>query len=445
MKISYAFFFQKALQIQSNKRSFSALTTGVAGILSKASSLLVQIITIPLLTSYLGKEQFGILLTFISVTLFLGVSDLGLGINLQNKLPVLEANQQNDEARDLISASFLIMSVFCVFIIIIFLGLYYFIDFFDFLKFRKDATNYTIVPIIVVCFSLTMPFLLINKAYAAKFKGYINEVFSSISFILILFLLWCAVNYKWEIIFIALIYQGIPLIMAIISFIYFFALYKELSINFKNVSKKFFANTFRESVKYLLIPFSIMLINAPDSFFIAKFIGVEEVVTYNIVLRFVYLFTFPVILLVNPYLYSYNDAFAKNDILWIKKMNKNIILTLSGICILFFTILFFFGIDIIRLWVGKATIISHELLLVAGMYIIFTIFNSFFSIIANTSPYLSLFIRILPFSAITSLIFKFILLQFYPTIESIFLGTMISMICIFFIPLSIRIKIQLYG
>jgi O-antigen/teichoic acid export membrane protein len=426
-------------KILSDIKNTSVIYTGLAGLMAKSAGFLLQIVSIPLLSAYLGKEDFGTLLTVLSVTLFLNISDIGLGMNLQNRLPYYENTGFRKEGILLFMQSF-IATAFISSLLFIILTLVIL-----FTTFKNSSPNGIYIYIIVSsCFCLFMPFSLINKYYSVKLKAYIPELFNTISSITITVALFFVVKYKASIGVIAFVYQGTPLVIVIISFWYFFFIYK---IKFFEVIKFNFIelkNVLKESFKYMVIPISVMLISAPDSFIIMKFVNSGEVVTYNILLRFAYFFIFPVTMFINPLLPSMNSAIVNKDFDWIKKKIYYILILLLILSFVYSILILLCGNIIIHLWLGNFVSFGIDTWIVVIIYILYSILNALISVISLTSILNEELIKVYFKAAIITTCTKIIFLYFYKNIGGFLVVSIVTMSLFFILPIIFKIKKKIY-
>ena len=94
-----------------------AMSAG-AGILQKFVSVSIGFISVPLVLRYLGAEQFGIWMAFMSFVGFLQFSDFGLGIGLQNHLTACDGTDDRLRPRCLISSTLAVMVCVAVLLVL---------------------------------------------------------------------------------------------------------------------------------------------------------------------------------------------------------------------------------------------------------------------------------------------------------------------------------------
>lgn len=419
-----------------DKKYLAIFWAGTSSIVSKFSSLILQLVSIPILTQYLGKEKYGLLLIILSFTLFINISDLGLGMNLQLQLPKLIEEKKDREIITVFFSSVLIMTILSFTLLILF---YFFLNggYLDYLFKKKYLVEYKTVKIVFVCYCISLPFSMINRLYSVYLKTFISELFSSISFILTLLFIILLVKFKLSINYIAFVFQGTPMFMSVLSFIYFFIIKNELLKQKPILSFKQLKNTVKASIKYLLIPISIIFVNAPDSILIGKFLEYKDVTTYTLLLRLTNLLTFPIVLFINPLLPSINYAIAQENYKWMGKIFKQVFIFIIIACIFCTLILLLFGNAIIGYMIPSLSV-SNSMLFCILIYINYTLIHSLISVIGNSSSFIGLFLKLLPWACILTLILKILFLFMFQKLQYIFLGTVLPIVAILHIPIVIN-------
>lgn len=128
---------------------------------------------------------------------------------------------------------------------------------------------------------------------------------------------------------------------------------------------------------FFVIQIAVLLIFQTDNLIIAHYLGASQVTPYSVAWRLFSYTTF-LQLLIFPSLWpAYAEAFARKDIVWIKRtLGINLTLSISS-TVLLVTLLIFFGEQFIEIWAGNEAVPPFSLLIWMGVWsIIFAIMSS---------------------------------------------------------------------
>src|SRR5438128_427667 len=104
-----------------DRRIQRARWTAVAGTASRAISILVKLVSIPLSLTLLGAEGYGIWLTLVALMAWMGLADLGAPAGLYNSLTQALSRNDTIEARGLVSSAFFTLLVLCLLATLVYL------------------------------------------------------------------------------------------------------------------------------------------------------------------------------------------------------------------------------------------------------------------------------------------------------------------------------------
>jgi len=399
-------------------------------------------ISIPLFLKYLGNRDYGIWMTIFSIVGWINTFDLGIGNGLKNKLTENYTKKNYKEVREYIITGYISLSFLALlFWLIGCLGIYFF-NFSQGLNINYYSENYLKL-LFFITYSLTLFNFIVkiyNVLYLAVHNSYISNLCTllfQVIFIIILVLL-NKLN-KISILTIVFVYPGFTLLLGVIFTILFFRKYKNLRpklIDFKKEKIKMINNL---GLYFFIIQISILIIMTTDNMIIMRYLGAEEVATYNIVSKL-----FQAILLIEalisaPMWSLFVDAYIKNDKSWIiniyKKLNLLFLVAILGV-----TIAIFIAPLLIKIWIGKELVLPKYLILFWGIFIINRIWGDIYCIFTNATNKIKLQMWLLILGAVINIPLSIYLLKYLNLGSSgVILATNISLL-----PISIIIPIQVY-
>ncbi len=414
------------------------MITALSIIGSKGISLLIQLISIPLTYNYLGEERFGLAMTVLSFTMLLTFSDMGLGLGLMNKVAEYDIAENKESLKKAISSTFFLLTFIATFLAISSYFVLLFADWAAVFKITNDATiaeaDLSIL-IFALSFIISLPFSIIIKLQAGFQEGYYNNLWDVGGNLLSLILLILFVNMKKGVPSIIFALYGAKSLSIVCNFIYHFVFVRrEFLPSIKDFDFEVCKSLGRDGLQHFAIQLMTILIINTDTIIIAHYKGAESVAAYAIGYRLVSILYLPIMAIIGPAWPAYNDAFAQNDLDWIRRTLKKYFHLVIGYSTIAFVLFLLFCNPIIRLWINQHVQLNFSLVLVFGMYIIYFCFHIFFSTILNTPVYIKQFIKVYSLSAILVLIAKLFVANNFTEIYPILLCTIIGGFILYFLP-----------
>jgi O-antigen/teichoic acid export membrane protein len=132
-----------------------------------------------------------------------------------------------------------------------------------------------------------------------------------------------------------------------------------------------------QGLQFFLIQISALVLFSTDNLIITKLFSPEDVVPYSIAFKIFSIAMIGFGILLTPYWAVYNEAYAKNNIAWIKQTNKKIIslwlITVSGILLMLV-----FSDYVYKYWIGNTIEIPFMQSLLMAIFVSVHTFNSIF-------------------------------------------------------------------
>ncbi len=345
-------------------RSIKAKKNIVSSILIKGINILVNFFYVPLLLDYLGQEEYGVWLTISSVVIWFGFFDIGLGHGLRNKLSVALANKDLILAKKYISTTYAVLLIVAVSLSLLFssvAGLFDWNTIFN--TVAIDADKLLVVVLIVFnAFFLRFVFQIIGVVLLADQRPAVNNLFGLITNVTTLVIIIILMYYSkaGTLVEFSFILSVIPLIVFLIASVLLFnSTYKHISPAFKSIEFSLTRDLLGLGVKFFIIHMADIVMYTSTNFLISSFINPGEVVVYNIAYKLFSVSTMLFTIVLTPMWSAITDAYAKNDLDWIKrsigKIQKLGFLMSFGVIILLFLSSFVYS-----LWIDDRVDIPFE-------------------------------------------------------------------------------------
>lgn len=346
----------------------------------KIISVVLSLISAPLILKCLGDEKYGTWATVLSLISWIYYCDLGIGNGLRNKLASSIAEEDFYSSKKYLGTAYTL--IFRIsFIVLIFSVA--FLSFFDIGKWFgiNDVDENIQVCIIVAIFFACINFVLslINNILFAMHRASLVSLFSCISQILfVLLLLLYSITGISTLIMMALGEGGVQLLKNVIATIIVFKKYPELKFSFSDYDRKYMGGILSFGLQIFLVQIAALVLNSTDNIVITKLFGSAAVTPYDVCFKYFNIIQTMYVALITPLLSAYTAAKTLDDYAWISKsLRKN-----GALFVLFFVGTVFAGImfePICEVWLHKKLYFENGLIICTCIYFILLMFSHIFS------------------------------------------------------------------
>lgn len=324
-RIPWQSFDVSSDQGRTSERYRRALLTTCANVLSKALSLLVLVVSVPLTLSYLGNERFGIWMTISSFATLFAFLDLGIGNGLLNLVAKTAATGGHDRLRQVVSNGLLALVIAGILVgtalltassVLPWQSLIRVADPSSIEEIRSAANTFALI------FALSLPLLGLQRVFLGLQEGFLVHVASALAQIISLIL----------VVILAANQAGIPqLIVATYGVQSLAPLILLPLLQRRGLMGRPGLGPFRSDALHLLRTGSLFFVLqlgavvawGSDSLIISSMLGASEVATLAIISRLFQLVTQPLAMFSTPLWSGYADAAARNDSRYIRQTLKN--------------------------------------------------------------------------------------------------------------------------
>ena len=423
--------------------------TGIATLVSKLITALVQLISIPLAVKYLGVGVFGIVMTIVNTVTTLALADLGLGFGIQTLLPSSVSKQDTNEINKIISnAFFMLVFSASTFLFVFFIINNKEIDWVDLLGLNTSMSAVTlrrIITVVVVSFLVGLPFVMVQRIYSVYQEGYYNEIWSGVAKLSSLFILWLAIMYDWKSSGVVFAFFSIDYIFVVLSFIILFSFVKPyLHVSVHYFDKKTIITLTKSGMFFFVLQAASILVNLVDSFLILKYVDANSSALYAISMRVITLMALPIQVFSLSTLSAYNDAFVNQEFGWIKRTLRTYFKMTAVISIILAILFLTFSNMILHYWIGNELIYLSPLQnSIFALLLINTTLNAVISYISLSNFLYKFVFRVYPFVAILCICCKLMSVHFFGGCMEMILGiTIIIPTLLYYVPVLYKLKQQ---
>lgn len=418
---------------QANERYRKIALSSVAGGLSQTINYIIMLILVPLLLRYLGEEQYGLWLAINSMAAFAVFSDFGIGNGLINIVGKAHGLEDRELAKKSVSSAFATLSLVALVVLFVGIPLVYKINWASFFRItdsRTAAITNVAVAIYFLFFSANLVLSLTAKIRMAYQEAYINNIFLSITKILMLCGCITGVYTNQNFIYFVIVLAGAQSLAMVGNAILLFGKSRPwLTPSIKNVDRKTSVDLLKTGMFFYITGIAAVLSIQIDTLVIGRFLGAEAIPKYAIPLQLFMIAHSLLGFILIPIWPAYREALVKNDSAWVKKtFFRTIKLTFlvnTGPAL----ILLFFAPQIIMLWTGKQLDISFSLLLALATTTSISCLNGPIAMLLNGANILGIRAIITVIGALINITISIILVQKIGISGPVW-ATVISQLCI---------------
>jgi len=336
---------------------------------------------------FLGdKAVYGVWLTILSVLSWINYFDVGLGNGLRNKLAESLSNGNEDEAKEYVSTSYIILGFFVFVLMIIYSLISKFINWNRIFNINVVTENKLNIVLFILIIGYLLRFLLslIKSVSFANQDAVVPAVILFFSNLLVVSTLYIFQILGFNgLLNLSIIYSIIFVFVFLFANIYLYSKkYRDIVPNVKYYSKEKISNIFNLGIKFFIIQIAALIIFTTDNMIITQVLGPEYVTNYQILFKLFNVFLIASSVILTPLWSAFTDAYTKNDYNWMRNILKRLLKLMIPL-IISIIIVGYFSNDFIEIWLGENLDLSNSFIILMSIMIVLRIWSDIFSYISN--------------------------------------------------------------
>jgi len=351
-------------------------------ILIKGLSISISLLLVPLTLNYLTVYEFGVWLTLSSIFTWINYFDIGLGNGLRNRLTESIAAGDKKLGQIYISTTFFILSSIITIVFLLFIALQPYLNWAEILN--VDPLKVTDLNRVIILsfafFCINFLFKIIGIVYSAAQKPAITDLITLLgSFLSLIFIFILTKTTDGTLMNVALVFSAAPTLILFVAYpITFYGRFRDFKPKISAVKPYYAKDLMNLGMQFFILQISSLIIFGTSNIIISRILGPEEVAPYNIAFKYFSIATMVFNIIITPMWSASTDAFAKDDLLWIKKSMK-VMLKVSILSSVGVAILILSANTAYRLWIGTTIIVPFKLTFWMGIYTIVVLWSTCFS------------------------------------------------------------------
>jgi len=344
----------------SDGRSIKMYKNTAAMILIKGISILISLLSAPIMLHHVNRADYGILLTLTSVVSWIGCMDIGLGNGLRNTIPGMLARGDVYAAKKAVSSSYAALALYIALLIGAFLLICPHIDWLNVLNSpTSDASEIrNLARVVFIAFCVQFLLGLIYSILFAfqmpalqSFLTFSSQIFTFIALVIQVYVF--KVSSVFQIGAVNCLMP--PCVLLLGSIVLFNTKLKDVAPSFKLIELKSVSNILSLGVKFFVLQVITIILFQANNIIITRVVGPESVVEYSMAFKYISVLTMVFNIIITPIWSATTDAYVRSDFTWIRKTLK----VSKKICYLTITIgliMTIFSKFAYSLWLGNSSI-----------------------------------------------------------------------------------------
>ena len=352
----------------------------------KAVNAAISFVVVPLYLALLTDISFGIWLTVSAVISWINFFDLGMGNGLRNRFAEARARGDEKLAQVYVSTTYFAVGAVALGIAVLFFIADIFVDWSQVFAAPASLTDEvnTMVMVLVVLFLPQFVLQLVKMVITADQRPALANLMNTIVNVLQLVAIYVLVEKEMNsLVKLSIAMGSINLIVPLVAnFLFYRGKYSDYAPYWKSVEVKYARDLMGLGFTFFILQGAALVVFMTDNLIISRVLGPEEVPAYNISYRYFNLAAVFFGLVTTPFWSAFTEAFAKNDMPWIRKMFRRL-LGLWAMVSLVCVGMFFVAPMVYDLWIDDAVEIPQILDLAMMGWIVastgMSIFGTFLS------------------------------------------------------------------
>ena len=307
--------------------------------IAKAMTIVVGIITIPLVYNYLDKYQYGVFVTLTSIISWIDMFDFGIASGMRNKVTEARVDNNINKARQYISTSYVLLMIIAITVFLIYICFSSVINWQAVLN-ADDIDSGSINKMafwVLVFFLVRFAASIINNVFFAFQKSYLVDVTQLIGKVVYLLSV-IGMIYSNEITLfrVAVFQSAFAAAVPIIAAVYFFLKENDYTPSIKYVNFHILSDILGLGWQFFIIQIALLIIHSGNNLLISQFVDPSSVPAYAFSYQ---LFSYALLaytIIITPLWSAYTEAWRSGNISWIQKTiikMKKIFFLFATVCI----------------------------------------------------------------------------------------------------------------
>lgn len=368
----------------SKDRTHNYLRQIKGALVYRAVAMAASFVAIPLTIGYLGKEQFGVWSTLLTVISWVVFFDLGIGNGLRNKVAESLAKHNETEAAQYIASGYTLLGMIALFMWCLVTAGSYFIPWQAVFNTQVISESTLSETVRIATFFIMLNFWIgliaaLLGAIQKTSQIAMGQLISSLLGLSLVFIL--SKTTDASIRNLALAYGGSLVSANILLSLWFYQNHPKLRPRV-HLNKQHMHPLLAVGLQFFTIQLAVLILFTTDKILITQLFGPQYVTQYDVVYKLFSMITFAHGLISAPLWSAYTDAYHRHDFAWIRHMLRKQAWVFGGV-VASVCVLVPLAKPVIGLWIGHDLEIHSQLIAVMGLLIVVSTWNNLYAMFVN--------------------------------------------------------------
>jgi len=375
----------------------------VALFLIRGTSVLVNLLLVPLTLTYLNPAGYGIWLTLSSTISWVGMLDIGLGNGLRNEFARALALGDRESARIAVSTTYACVGAIVIVLLALFLAANPFLRWSSILNApaEMDGELTRLAASVFVFFSLRLLFGLIGTILLADQKPAFGALLEVVNSAVALVIVYALTRLSHGSLFllgslVSLVAAGVPFAA---NLYLFRGRYRDFAPSIRFVRRDRAQKLAGVGIQFFLLQISGVVIFTTANLIVGHLFGPEQVTTYNIAFKYYGVALMGFTVLLTPFWSAYTEAYTRSDVRWIAMTTRKLMLSF-GVLFCSLVVMTIAAPLVYATWVGADIKIPFVLSLSMSVYVLVVAWSSIFAYFVNGTGKIRLQLWVAVFMAV---------------------------------------------
>jgi len=353
---------------RSQERYRQAARTSLGAMVTRAMTILLNFIVVPLALPYLGMERFGLWMALTSVTFFMAYTDFGLGIGLQNRLSDCFGRDDRENPKHYVSSALFVMALICTVFVLVALFVLPYIGLHRLIKVSETRTSEVLLPTaqaMMIAFGMGLPVEIIQRIYNSYQRGYWGYLLKAMGTALALVVVVHCINRKASLPVLAFVFVAVRHIIPLLGSVVLFTKWRWLRPAFGRIRVEHIKRIFALGISGMGAQIAAILLVAGPALVVANRIGTGDVTPFSVTQKLLGVMTMVLSMSIWSLWPAYSEAVARGDWSWIRRTFKRTIILALMMLVPTIVVASLAGQWVIRLWTGTESAVPCWSLLMA--------------------------------------------------------------------------------